>query len=571
MMSRSTNARSPWSAPIDAVSASVISSTLIAIAEEMGTALRNSAYSAAVREGDDFSTALFDRKGRLVAQGNFTPGHLGSMPYVLQHVLRFYPGDALKPGDGVFMNDAALGSGHFPDCYLVSPVHLEADLIGYVASIAHHVDVGGAAPGSQLVQGVTEAYQEGIRVLPVRAIQNDEFSDEFLRILLANVRLPEIVRGDLTAQRNANHIGKSRLLEVFRKVGVEKLEATIDHLLDVAEAAAREEIRRIPQGTYRFTDHFDDAGPGTDPIRVSVAITVSDGEIDFDFSDSSEQVGAALNSYLNYTRAYCFFAVKVFTDPRLPQNDGAIRPIRVHAKEGTFFNPTFPAPSGGRATIQVRIFEAISGALAQAIPSRVVAGFSHWSNPNIGGIDERSGKPFIYYDLIMGGYGAMQCRDGAEALAAVMNCANIPIEMHENSAPIRIRHFGFIPNSGGAGRHRGGCGIRKDVEILTGTARASLLSDRHVYQPYGLEGGEPGLLGQTILIRDGEQIVLASKETVVLRRHDVISFRLSGAGGFGEVSQRDVDAIRRDIKEGYATLEVSERAYPHFCLNASGA
>lgn len=548
--------------PIDAVTISVIANGLVAIAEEMGTALRNSAYSSAVREGDDFSTALFDVKGRLVAQGNFTPGHLGSMPYVLRHVLDYYPPEQLAPGDAIFLNDAALGSGHFPDCYLVSPVHDGATLIGFVACIAHHVDVGGAAPGSQLVQGVTEAFQEGIRVLPVRAVCEDEFIPEFMRMFLGNVRLPDIVSGDLHAQKSANHNGKAQLRELYRKVGPELYEAAIEEYLDRSEAATREELSKLPKGVYRFTDHFDDAGPGTEPIRVSVAVTLDEGRIAFDFSDSSDQVGAAINSYLNYTRAYCFFAVKVFTNPNLPQNDGAIRPVEVTSRSGSFFNPNFPAPSGGRATIQVRIFEAISGALSQAVPEKSIAGFSHWSNPNIGGIDDRTGKPFIYYDLIMGGYGGTARGDGAEAVAAVMNCANIPVEMHESTTPIRIRSLAFIPDLAGVGEFRGGCGIRKDVELLASKGRVSLLSDRHKFEPYGLIGGGTGRVGETLLVRAGEETSLGSKEVHALVRGDVISFRLSGAGGFGPPEKRALSAIRHDIEEGYVTLAEARRHYP---------
>lgn len=547
---------------IDAVTVSVIANGLVAIAEEMGSALRNSAYSAAVREGDDFSTALFDVKGRLIAQGNFTPGHLGSMPYVLRHVLEYYPPETLSPDDAVFLNDAALGSGHFPDCYLVSPVHDDGELIGFVACIAHHVDVGGAAPGSQLVQGVTEAFQEGIRILPVRAVRDDEFDAEFLRMFLGNVRLPEIVSGDLHAQKSANHNGKMQLRALYRNFGGEVFKMAVEELLDRSEALAREELKRLPAGTYRFTDHFDDAGPGTDPIRVSVEVRLQGGEIEFDFSDSSDQVAAAINSYLNYTRAYCFFAVKVFTNPKLPQNDGAIRPIKVTSRPGSFFNAVFPAPSGGRATIQVRIFEAISGAIAQAVPEKAIAGFSHWSNPNIGGIDDKTGKPFIYYDLIMGGYGGTAEGDGAEAVAAVMNCANIPIEMHETNTPVRIRCVEFIPDSGGAGEFRGGCGIRKDVELRTSQARVSLLSDRHKFEPYGLEGGQPGRVGQTLLLRDGQEIALGSKEILPLKRGDVVSFRLSGAGGFGPPGKRSPEALQRDIAEGYVTLAEARRHYP---------
>ncbi|WP_178133984.1 hydantoinase B/oxoprolinase family protein [Vineibacter terrae] len=553
---------------VDAVTISVIANGLVAIAEEMGTALRNSAYSSAVREGDDFSTGLFDARGRLIAQGNFTPGHLGAMPYVLQHVLAYYPPEKLRKDDAIFLNDAGLGSGHFPDCYLVSPVHEGEVLIGFVASIAHHVDVGGAAPGSQLVQGVTEAFQEGIRVLPVRAVRDDAFDEEFLRLFLGNVRLPEIVRGDLHAQKSANHIGKVQLRQMYRHVGAATLAAAIEELLERSERFARDELRKLPAGCYRFTDHFDDAGPGTEPIRVSVAVTVGDGDIEFDFSDSSDQVGAAINAYLNYTRAYSFFAVKVFTNPNLPQNDGAIRAVKVTSRPGSFFNATFPAPSGGRATIQVRIFEAINGALAQAVPERAIAAFSHWSNPNIGGIDDRTGKPFIYYDLIMGGYGGTHHGDGAEAVAAVMNCANIPVEMHEITTPVRVHRLELIADSGGPGEFRGGCGLRKDVELLASAARVSLLSDRHKFQPYGLEGGGSGRLGETVLIRDGQEIALGSKEVHALKRGDIMSFRLSGAGGFGDPQKRSLDAIRRDVAEGYVTVEAVRHHYPQAARSA---
>lgn len=556
----------PTSAPsttneIDAVTISVLWSSLVAITEEMGTALRNSAYSVAVREGDDFSTGLFDRHGRLVAQGNFTPGHLGAMPYVLENIERYFPRKGMRPGDGFLLNDSQLGSGHFPDCFLVTPIHDHDELIGYSATIAHQVDVGGAAPGSQMVHGVTEAFQEGIRILPTKIMANGQFDENVLRLVLGNVRMPEVMMGDITAQRNANDSGGQQFLDLYRRYGADDFDATVSLILERTEADMRERLLKLPQGVYSFADYLDDCGPGTDPICIAVDIRIEGGDIFLDFSRSSDQVDAAINSYINYTRAYSFFAIKVLTQARLPQNAGSIAPISVQSREGSFMNPRFPASSGGRATVQVRIFEVINGALAQAIPDLVLAGFSHWSNPNIGGTDPSTGQPFVYYDLIMGGYGATSARDGVEAMAPVMNCANVPVEMHELTCPVRISRFEFIPDSGGPGQYRGGNGVRKDVELLAPKGRLSLLSDRHIYPPYGLNEGMDGKTGQTILIRNGSSTALSSKQVVNLQAGDVISFRVSGAGGHGNPALRSPEMIFRDIEAGYCSAEKAAQIY----------
>lgn len=546
---------------IDAVTISVLWSSLVAITEEMGTALRNSAYSAAVREGDDFSTGLFDRHGRLIAQGNFTPGHLGAMPYVLENVEHYFPRKEMRPGDGFLLNDSQLGSGHFPDCFLVTPIFDGSVLIGYSVTIAHQVDVGGAAAGSQMVQGVSEAFQEGLRILPTRVMANYQFDDNVIRLILGNVRMPEIMLGDLTAQKNANLSGAQQFFDLYKRHGEAVFDGTVSIILERTEADMRERLLSLPQGSFSFDDYLDDAGPGTEPVCIAVDIEVRNGEIVLDFSRSSDQVDAAINSYINYTRAYSYFAIKVLTQATLPQNAGSISPIKIRSREGSFMNPCFPAPSGGRATVQVRIYEVINGALSKAVPNRVLAGFSHWSNPNIGGIDPKTGSPFVYYDLIMGGYGAMSCKDGAEAMAPVMNCANIPIEMHELTCPVRILRFGFITDSGGAGQYRGGCGIQKDVELLADKGKLTLLSDRHVFAPYGLEGGLPGSIGKTTLLRNGKPRELGSKEVMDLRRGDIVCFNTSGAGGHGDPSLRSPALIAQDIEEGYFSTELSESTY----------
>lgn len=546
---------------LSAVALSVIWNSFLSIAEEMGSTLRRTAFSEAVREGEDFSTGVFDRRGLLVAQGNFTPGHLGAMPFVVKSVMEIFPAATLRPGDAVFLNDSKLGSGHFPDCFLVSPVFDGDDLIGYVVTTAHQVDVGGAAPGSQKVQGVSEAFQEGLRILPIRLVRNNEIDEDLLRMIMANVRLPDLVKGDILAQRNANFIGAQRLIKLFRTYGKRQTELAIDDILDRSEKHTRELIRKIPAGTYSFTDYVEDCGLEGQSVTVAVDVTVGDGQVTVDFSRSSDSVPAAINSYINYTRAYTLFAIKVFSDALLPQNEGMIRPVEVVARDGSFFNPRFPAASGGRAAIQVRIFEVINGALAQAMPDRAVAAFTHWGNPNIGGVDDRTGRQFVMYDLMFGGYGGRSMKDGAEALSPVVNCANIPVEVHETNNPVVIKRLELIPDSGGAGKYRGGCGLRKDVEIRTNSCVLTMLSDRHKHPAFGLFGGMPGSLAQTVIQRGDKAEQITSKSVHTLSRGDVVSYRLNGAGGYGPPAERDRRAIEDDIVDGYVSRAAAAKLY----------
>ncbi len=547
---------------VDPITLTVIWNTLISIAEELGVTLRNTAFSEGVREGDDFATALFDRNAVLIAQGNFSPGHLGSMPFMAKHVLRYFPQGSLKPGDSVLVNDSFIGAGHFPDTYQLMPVFDGDTLIGFVCCSAHQVDMGGAAPGSQKVHGVTESYQEGLRILPVRLVREGRIDDDIMRIVLGNVRVPDKVRGDLLAQHTANLTAAERLQKMFRQFGSDTVEAAYAAILDRSEAGMRAALAKVPAGTYSFEDYMDDYGPGTEPIRMAVDITFNGkGDVEFDFSRSSDQVPAAINSYINYTRAYAVFAIKTFCNALEPQTEGSMRPIRLTVREGCFFNPKFPAPSGGRPILQIRIFDTINGALAQALPERAMGAFSHWSNPNVGGIDDRTGRPFVMYDVSLAGYGGQFGKDGVEGLSPVMNCSNIPIEVHETHNPVRIRCFELIPDSGGAGQWRGGCGLRKDIELLNSTAVLSHLGDRHVFAPYGIFGGKPGEKAQSVLNPQGNSEPLHSKETRPIKQGDILSFRLSGAGGYGPPEKRDPQAIARDIADGYVTPEAAARDY----------
>lgn len=546
---------------LDPVTLTVLWNSLVSIADEMGGALRRTAFSEAVREGEDFSTGLFDRQGRLIAQGNFTPGHLGAMPYAVRNVLETIPAIALQPGDMLVTNDAYLGGGHFPDFFLVAPIFEGDRLLGYAVNTAHHVDVGGLHPGSEAVQGVADAFSEGIRVLPVKLVRGGEFDPDLMRVILGNVRLPEKVRGDLLAQRNANHVGTQRFRQMVRDYGEQTFEDAIEEILARSEARGRELIRALPEGTYSFEDQMDDYGPGTPPIHVRVDVTLRGGTAIVDLSRSSDAVPAGLNSYINYTRAYASFAMRIFAGIDVPNNAGIERVIELKTRPGSFFDPRYPAASGGRASLQVRIFDTINGAMAQAVPARAMGAFTHWSNPKFGGTDPETGQRWIMYDLILGGFGGRSMKDGAEALCPVFNCANVPVEVHETNNPIRINRFELIQDSGGAGRFRGGCGMRKDVELLRGEATVVLGGDRHKTAPYGLFGAGPGTPGRTMLQRGGVEADLGSKEVRHLQAGDVVSFRLAGAGGYGPPAERDPAAIRTDLEDGFVSAAAAEADY----------
>ncbi|HYY22774.1 MAG TPA: hydantoinase B/oxoprolinase family protein, partial [Thermoleophilaceae bacterium] len=383
----------------DSLTVAVVWGRLVSIAEEMATALARTAYSDQVREGGDMSTAVFDARGRLVAQANRSPAHLGSMPHAVEHMLGTYPMGSLRPGDVVVMNDPHLGAGHLPDVFALSPVQLDGVPIGFVCATVHVTDIGGTMPGSQGVVGVHDMVQEGLRLLPTLLYREGRQNDEVFRIIEANVRVPDLVLGDLRAQRSALHVGARKLEELARHYGRGTVDAAAGEFLDRSEAAVREALAEIPDGTYRFADLLDDVGPGTEPVRMEVAVTVDGDELEFDFAGTDSQTSSAINSTLTYTRSYCYWVTKAITTrDTIPQNEGQLRPVRVVAPKGSFFNPRPPAAVGGRACLNQRIVELIFGALAKAVPERVCAASGQWVNPIFGGAQPDTGERFVVYD-----------------------------------------------------------------------------------------------------------------------------------------------------------------------------
>jgi N-methylhydantoinase B len=536
---------------------------LAAAANEGGLILQRTAYSEAVREGRDFSVAVFDARRRMIAQGDFSPGHLGSMPGMIERILEYYPEEDILPGDVYAFNDPWMGSGHLPDWMVAAPFFHEGRIAGYAASCVHMIDVGGASPGSQQVVGISENYQEGIRLLPTRLWRAGDPNAEVLRMLETNVRVPDTLLGDLRANRNCGRILTQRIEELLGRFGREGFDAGCDALLDHSEQALRRAISDMPDGTYRAVDHLDDCGPHTEPIRIEVAVTIDGADLTIDFSGSDPQTRSGLNAVENYTRAYCYFTLKAITHShQIPQNAGSLRPVRWIAPEGTIVHASRPAGNGGRAIMQQRIVDVLMQAFAQAVPDQVVAPSSHWANPIISGINQRTGKRFVFYDVIVGGFGGRAGSDGTEAMSASFNIDTIPTEINEHSYPVLVERYELLPDTAGAGRWRGGHGVRKDVRIYGEDLRLSNLAERQRIAPPGVLGGEPGVVGQTVVFSaSGESRTVQSKDTYPLRSGDLVSHRVSGGAGYGNPSQRDPEAVVRDLRLKLLSPEKARQAY----------
>ncbi|HKW92713.1 MAG TPA: hydantoinase B/oxoprolinase family protein [Methylomirabilota bacterium] len=540
---------------------SVIWGALQSIAVEIGTTVHRTAYSEQAREGQDFSVALFDPRGRMVAQGPYSPGHMGAMSFAVRNALAAHPAETLRPGDAILLNDPLLGSGHFPDFFITQPAFVDGQLVGFAVNILHHTDVGGQRPGSQGVVGIFDYFQEGLRLPPTKVWSEYRENDAVIGIIAANTRTPEKVLGDLRAQRSALRVGEQRLQELAERYGTETLWAAMDEIIDRSEASMRAAIAKIPPGEYTFEDFLDDWGPNTDPVKVCVKVTVAGDHLTVDYAGSSPQTPSGLNSYINYTRSYSYAAIKCLTDPLGPMNEGALRPITVEAPLGSFLNPRPPAGGGPRAIICYRVFEAVIGALARALPERVVAAASHFANPTFGGYDPGRGRRFVAYELVLSGTGGRATKDGCEAMASAFNASNIPVEAQEAHHPIVVERFELIPDSAGPGKFRGGCGIRRDMRFLAEDGKLTNLSERQRFPPYGLFGGKSGRLARTVINPGPGERLVHGKESADFAPGDVISFQQSGAGGYGPPFERDPARVLEDVREGYVSIEHARSEY----------
>ncbi len=520
----------------DPIKLEVFKNLFASVAEEMGVALCRTGHSPNIKERRDYSCAVFDGRGEMVAQAAHIPVHLGSMPLAVTSAIG---GRRVGPGDTIVLNDPYRGGTHLPDMTLISPVFGDENPspLFFVANRAHHADVGGMAPGSMAV--ATEIFQEGIRIPPVMLVREGILNRDIFDLLLANVRTPVEREGDLEAQLAANETGRRRLLEIVARYGAEETLHYMAELKTYAERMTREAIRRIPDGCYSFEDYLDDDGITTEPIRITVAVTVSGDQAVTDFTGTSPQVAGSINAVYAVTLSAVFYVFRCLVDFEIPSNAGCMIPLTVIAPEGTVVNAMPPAAvAGGNVEMSQRIVDVLLGALAKALPDRIpAASAGTMSNLMIGGFDPERGRNFAYYETIAGGMGARPTRDGMDAVQTHMtNTRNTPIEALEHAYPLQVLRYEIRRGSGGQGKYRGGDGIRRDIRLLTDAA-VGLLSDRRRFRPYGLQGGTSGQGGESILVTSSGERSLDSKFQIHAHAGEIISVRTPGGGGHGGATE----------------------------------
>lgn len=522
----------------DPVTLEVFRNLFYSAAEEMGVTLCRTSFSPNIKERRDYSCAVFDGDGHMVAQGEHMPVHLGSMPLSVEAAITHV---SMEPGDVVIVNDPFCGGTHLPDITLVQPVYMEGDDAPtfYVANRAHHSDVGGITPGSMPLSN--SIYQEGIRIPPLRLVRNGEVVKDILDLILANVRTPVEREGDLTAQIASNRTGERRLVAIAGKYGIDTVKSYMSHLQDYAERMIREAIKQIPDGVYKFEDCMDDDGQGNGPLPIVAAITIDGDNARIDFSGTCEQVPGSVNAIYAITLSAVMYCFRVIVPFSIPSNYGTIRPLDVVAPEGSLVNARMPAAvAGGNVETSQRIVDVVLGALSQAMPGKIpAASYGTMSNLTLGGTDPRTGRDFAYYETTAGGMGARPGADGLDATHCHMtNSLNTPIEAFEHTYPFRVRRYAVRRGSGGRGRFRGGDGIVRELEALC-QAEVTILSDRRRHAPYGLEGGEPGKVGRNVLIMpDGTERELGGKASVSVEAGTVVRVETPGGGGYGSPMSR---------------------------------
>jgi N-methylhydantoinase B len=524
------------------------------IAEEMGASLRRSAFSPNIRERRDYSCAVFDRDAQVVAMGDHMPVHLGSMPMSVRVAIEQLE---LGPGDVAIVNDPFAGGTHLPDITLVAPVFVDSRKLNtaqpdfYVASRAHHADVGGAAAGSMGLS--REIYQEGLRIPPVFLLRRGEMQRDVLQMVLANVRTPAEREGDLGAQIAACNTGARRLEEICHRYGLARVQRATEELQVYAEQMTRALLDSLPAGDYTAEDFLDNDGISARPVRVAVTIRISkqkqkgqrqqsdfDPVVTVDFTGSDPQVEGSINAVEAITYSACFYVFRSLLAEDVPAAAGIMRPIRVIAPQGTVVNARPPAAvAGGNVEMSQRIVDTLFRAMAQAAPERIPAASSGtMNNLTIGGLfpkgHPRAGEPFAYYETIAGGMGARPTQDGISGVHTHMtNSLNTPVEALEYAYPFRVTRYSLRPESGGAGKYRGGDGIVREIEMLC-DADVTLLADRRLRGPYGLRGGNDGSPGRNMIVRhDGTEALIPAKGSARLKKGERIRIESPGGGGWG--------------------------------------
>lgn len=519
---------------IDPITLEVLRNAFEATAQEMGGVLKLTSFSPNIKERMDASCAIFDAKAQLVAQAEHVPIHLGSMLKAVGPIVEAV--GELSEGDVAIVNDPFVAGAHLPDITLVAPVHRGGALIGYVATRAHHSDVGGMEPGSMPGKS-GEIFQEGLIIPPLRLYAGGQLQADIMRLILANVRTAAERRGDLNAQLAAIRIGQRRLDELAERHGVRMLADAFDAILDYGERRMRNRIAGLPPGTYFAEDCLDDDGSSDEPVQIKLRVDVTPDRLVLDFEGSSPQRRGNINAVAPMTHSAVFFAIKVLTDPTIPANAGLLRPVTIRIPAGSFLDAQHPAAvCAGNTETSQRVSDTVLRAFAQFAPKRIPAASQGTMNLiGVGGTDPRSGRSYTYIETIAGGQGGRPSGDGMDGVQCNMtNTMNTPIEALEIAYPLRVERYEIREGSGGPGLHRGGHGVVRALSVVDHDARVSLQSDRRRFAPYGLGGGCDGTPGRNwVRDKDGNERALPGKISVTMGPAETVVVETPGGGGWG--------------------------------------
>ena len=540
----------------------VYKNALDTIADQMALILMRTAHSGIIRDSMDYSTAVCDAEGRTLAQGLTTAMHLGSF-YDAMQALRAKFGNDTAPGDVFIFNDPYESAGqHLPDIYIIKPIFFEESLVGYATTVAHHADVGGIVPGSNAL-GAIEIFQEGLRLPILKFMSKGEPDTSIWDIIALNVRVPESVMGDLQAQLAACTVGEREYIELYKRYGAVRIDRYVEHLHDYAEQLARAEFSDLADGTYCFTDHIDGLGTNPEPIVLKVQVEVKGDRVAVDWAGSSPQIKGGVNSPFPFTKACAYTALRSIMPADVPNCHGYTRAIEVRAPDASVVKPVMPGPCGARGITGYRMIDCLFGALAQLVPERVTADGSGGSTlPTIGGYI--GGRAFVFCETFLGTWGAAVDHDGQAGVPHMgANQANVPIEVIEQTYPLRIERYGMVPDSGGPGRHRGGLGLTRAYRLLTDEAVLSVRTDKRDYPPHGLFGGRPGGPALNVVESDGEstELPMLMTEPYTMTGGQVFRHVMSGGGGYGDPLEREPSQVREDVIDGLVSAAQAEAAY----------
>jgi N-methylhydantoinase B len=539
---------------IDPFSVEVIGNALLSVAEETGESLVRASYSTNIKERRDCSTALFDAQGRVLAQAEHIPIHLGSLLGIIETILERYPLSEVRPGDMFIGNDPYTGGGtHLPDIVVAAPMFYDGSLIGFVANVAHHADF--------VDRGWTNIFVEGIRVPVVKIFDHDILQKDILNLILTNLQMPRERLGDFRAQFAANRLGLRRFGELCGRYGKEVLLAAAEELLNYAERKTRAGILQIPDGIYKFTDYLD-VPSLPEPLPLQVKIEIKGDEMCLDFSGNPPQMRNALNMTWTALLATVYYAVKTLIDPTILPNAGLYRPIKVTAPKGSILNCQSPAAVRERTETCQRVVDLIYGALASAIPERITAAHN---GANTGvhffGLHPRSGQFFNYMETIGGGSGARATKDGLDGVQVhITNTSNLPVECLESDYPLLVERYEMVNDSGGPGKWRGGMAIHRQIKVVEGEIDFGCGGSRQAIPPWGLFGGKPGAVGKIVVHHDPSHAGECSRPTLLFPRESV-SIITPGAGGYGDPRERDRILVLQDLIEERISKESAIRDY----------